>query len=701
MDFVSELCFSDAVVSDPVANPYFTFGSCTEFINPFQMPLSLTAEGGPGAITLSWVEPEDARTRATVDLQITNFANGQAEISMTNQEPVGGFQFDIDAGNGLSDLNVTNASGGSAQGAGFTVSTNNSGLVLGFSFTGATIPPGESVLCYVDASFTGENGELSISSATMSDALGNSLDVDLGTAYYVGVQETYGCTDPLADNYNPDATADDGNCEYEGCTDPLADNYDPDANLNDGSCVYPPAAYTVFRDGSVIATGVDMMSYVDSGLGASETYCYVVAKVDMGEVVADSNEACATTDETVDQELTFDPFRFNMTSLNVVPSDAAVNEVFGGLDLLLIKSDNSEYYVPNFGVNQIDVVDLMEGYKVFVNGTSEQMAYVTGAPMSGGGSYLDPFRMNLMPYPMQECMATTDVFAGVEDNLLVVKNDDSEYYVPAFGVQTLTEMCPGEAYAVFLNGADGLDFTYPTGAMSSNHSNHFVEDYKSRTRTNDVELTGESHLVLLSELSGEVAVGDQLRAYANGQMVGSINIVPEHLNGAHPVDLVAVGSVDLTEFAGPVLDGYISGDMIELRLFSVNKAVELKVSANLSDMQYGNTMELSTGTASVLNEGAIVTSLSLTQNYPNPFNPSTTISYNVDISGMVTLKVYDVMGRLVRTLVDGYKISGYESGYNVVWDGKDQQGQQVSAGLYIYSLQTPTGIKTKKMVLMK
>ena len=302
---------------------------------------------------------------------------------------------------------------------------------------------------------------------------------------------------------------------------------------------------------------------------------------------------------------------------------------------------------------------------------------------------------------MQECMSTTDAFAGVEDNLLVVKNDDSEYYVPAFGVQTLTEMCPGEAYAVFLNGADGLDFVYPTGVMSSNHSNHFVEDYKSRTRTNDVDLTGESHLVLLSDISGEVAVGDQLRAYANNELVGSINIVEEHLNGTHPVDLVAVGSVDLTEFAGPILDGYIPGDMIELRLWSVNKAVELKVSADLSDMQYGNAMELSTGTASVLNEGAIVTSLSLTQNYPNPFNPSTTINYNVDASGMVTLKVYDVMGRLVRTLVDGYKISGYESGYSVVWDGKDQQGQQVSAGLYIYSLQTPTGIKTKKMVLMK
>ena len=84
---------------------------------------------------------------------------------------------------------------------------------------------------------------------------------------WIVIPYQYGCTDPLADNYNPDATADDGNCEYEGCTDPLADNYDPDANVNDGSCVYPPAAYTIYRDGSVLATGVDMMMYVDSGLG--------------------------------------------------------------------------------------------------------------------------------------------------------------------------------------------------------------------------------------------------------------------------------------------------------------------------------------------------------------------------------------------------------------------------------------------------
>ena len=405
---------------------------------------------------------------------------------------------------------------------------------------------------------------------------------------------------------------------------------------------------------------------------------------------------------TVIQSIDLEPFQINMVSLNVHPHNMDMVSMMNTIDMLLVSNDESSFYIPEYGVNQMSGFDITEGMNIVLNGSDVQTLTVEGLPVDMNEIInLNPSTMNLLPYLMPHCLSTNDIFHAHSDHLLVVKNDDSEFYVPAFGVQTLTEMCPGESYAVFLHGSEGLDFTYSSGVMSSNHSNHFVEDYKSRTRTYDVERTGESHLVLLTELSGEVSVGDQLRAYANGKLVGSINIVPEHLNGTHPVDLVAVGSIDLTEFAGPVLDGYISGDMIELRLWSVNKSVELKVSSDLSDAQYGNAMELSTGTASVLNEGAIVTSLSLTQNYPNPFNPSTTISYNVDVSGMVTLKVYDVMGRLVRTLVDGYKISGYESGYSVVWDGKDQQGQQVSAGLYIYSLQTPSGIKTKKMVLMK
>ena len=651
-----------------------------------------------GQVTLDWTDGDD-QGREVVDLQITNYIDGTIEVSMTNTQPVGGFQFDLDAGNGLSNLSVTGASGGLASDAGFTVSTNPSGLVLGFSFSGATIPTGSGVLCYVDASFSGENGELSIGSATISDSAGGSLGVDLGTAFYVGVQEIYGCMDPAADNYNPDATVDNGTCEYEGCTDPLADNFDPDANVNDGSCIYPPASYTIYRDGNVLETGVDMMSYIDSGLGASQTYCYVVARVDMGEVIATSNEACATTDATVTQDVVLDPYSVNLASLNVVPSDNGAESVLGGLDLLLAANDQSDFYVPSYELNQIGSLSTDEGFKVVLNGADSQTLSVTGAPLNGGTASLNAFTMNLLPYLLQDCMAAEDVFAQYDDQILIVKNDDSDYYVPSFGVATLSDMCPGESYAVFLNGASGIDFTFPMGgALASQHVANDIENYKSRAHVSTLPNTGESHLILITDIGGNVNVGDQLRAYANDKLVGSINIVEEHINGTHPIDLVAVGSVDLSIYSGPVLPGYVQGDKIDLAYFSGGEEYEIEV--ELSDSQYGNAMEMSVGTVYVSNDGVNPTEFGISGNYPNPFNPNTTIEYNVETSGHVSLKIYDIMGRLVKTLVNDYKESG-RSNYQVIWDGKDNSGQQVSAGLYLYTLKSNGRVDHAKMVLMK
>ena len=99
---------------------------------------------------------------------------------------------------------------------------------------------------------------------------------------------------------------------------------------------------------------------------------------------------------------------------------------------------------------------------------------------------------------------------------------------------------------------------------------------------------------------------------------------------------------------------------------------------------------------------AIPTSFKLAQNYPNPFNPVTTIEYNVANSSFVTLEVYDVMGRLVKTLVDNqWTVAGQTSGYSINWNGVDDRGQRVSAGLYIYRLQSGSMTTTKKMILLK
>ena len=89
---------------------------------------------------------------------------------------------------------------------------------------------------------------------------------------------------------------------------------------------------------------------------------------------------------------------------------------------------------------------------------------------------------------------------------------------------------------------------------------------------------------------------------------------------------------------------------------------------------------------------------SLSTNYPNPFNPSTTISFSLPEAGDVSLNVYNVKGQLVKTLVNEQKELGNHS---VVWNGKDNNDQKVSSGVYFYRINTGKFTEMKKMILMK
>jgi len=83
---------------------------------------------------------------------------------------------------------------------------------------------------------------------------------------------------------------------------------------------------------------------------------------------------------------------------------------------------------------------------------------------------------------------------------------------------------------------------------------------------------------------------------------------------------------------------------------------------------------------------------------PNPYRTSTTISYQLAKPGKVSLKVYNTLGQVVKTLVEGTRDVGY---YNVIWDGKDNQGKQVANGVYLYRLNAGTFTDTKKLVKIK
>ena len=101
---------------------------------------------------------------------------------------------------------------------------------------------------------------------------------------------------------------------------------------------------------------------------------------------------------------------------------------------------------------------------------------------------------------------------------------------------------------------------------------------------------------------------------------------------------------------------------------------------------------------SLSNEIRLPETFSLHQNYPNPFNPVTSLRYDLPNDGLVNIIIYDMMGRIVKTLVNGSQTAGFKS---IQWNATNDRNEPVSAGLYLYTIQAGEFRQTKKMVLLK
>ncbi|MFA3783308.1 LamG-like jellyroll fold domain-containing protein [Melioribacteraceae bacterium 4301-Me] len=119
----------------------------------------------------------------------------------------------------------------------------------------------------------------------------------------------------------------------------------------------------------------------------------------------------------------------------------------------------------------------------------------------------------------------------------------------------------------------------------------------------------------------------------------------------------------------------------------------------IDDVQiYNNGQAKNTVTGVNQKDASIPHYYELSQNYPNPFNPTTLIRFVIPSAQKVTLSVYDILGRKIKTLVNDFRQPGK---YTVVWDGTNNEGAEVASGVYIYRLITNEFIQAKKMMLLR
>jgi hypothetical protein len=104
------------------------------------------------------------------------------------------------------------------------------------------------------------------------------------------------------------------------------------------------------------------------------------------------------------------------------------------------------------------------------------------------------------------------------------------------------------------------------------------------------------------------------------------------------------------------------------------------------------------GPAELVEKESLPTQLILYQNYPNPFNPSTTIRYGLVAESIVSVRVYDILGTQVSTLVQEVQKPGY---YTVRWEGRDEKGVAVSSGIYFVRVRVGGRSEVMKMVLVR
>ena len=378
---------------------------------------------------------------------------------------------------------------------------------------------------------------------------------------------------------------------------------------------------------------------------------------------------------------------FNLISFNKLPRYTNIPQIFGTVDNLQIAyNDQGGAFIPEFGINSIGELDFRDGYHLFSTTPDTILFEGLNVNPEEWDMVVAANRWNSIAYLGEDALDITLAFPDtLVDSISIVQTSSGEVWIPALDVNSIGTLLPGKGYQIALSSSTDIVFQYQT----SNGFTRPVYYEPLATEFFQVSPTGLPYTVLLdiNQSEFDLNCGDELALYD-----GDLCVAAGKFTGTTPVVLTA-WSADLEQ----ELSGFTPGSPIAVFIYQQD-------TGHVQDVQYQSINGAQTFGASHYAHLNLTLSPELPQtyalnpNYPNPFNPATNISYALPEDTSVKLIVYDLTGRQITVLEDGFQQAGY---HRLTWPGLNAQGAPVASGVYLLRIHTPRFTATHKMLLLR
>ena len=436
--------------------------------------------------------------------------------------------------------------------------------------------------------------------------------------------------------------------------------------------------------------GEDSLKYVAN----NGTYDSNIGKITIQVSAVDDDpttyDVSVTTNEdtAVDISLSAEEYDGDSYSFGIIQSPA-----YGTLSDV---SGSTVTYTPNshwFGVDKFTYEATDDRFSK----TNIATAAITVNPVNDAPTTND---MTIDSYEDQATTITLDVNDMDGDNLSVTNTDPINGVISAKAGNLFT-YTPNENY----NGSDAFTYYVNDGELDSNTSTISIALSPVNDASSEFTVSEEYKVNSSSGDEWIITTNNLIATPQNEQDSLQFNWEESFDIDGDQIQYRMIG-YDALEFL--TMDSWITDLTLS---WSIKDLVSYTDTVNVAsgswvivatdgeffkESNFGNPMEL------FINGSALVPdTYTLNQNYPNPFSSSTTITYDMPETQKVMIRIFDIKGRLIRTLANEDQNAGYKT---VIWDGKNDDGDQVSAGIYFYQMHAPSSLNfnglttTKKMI---